>query len=427
MTIDLKKSLACQLGGNPLIKKKKEAGYLSWYELMENVFDSLLNKSIISERVANITLYHGTALSNFPSIYEYGLEANQPQPGAVRGVYLTPDKDLAARYAMTASGNPSKVDITKDGKIPMVLKLVISKPRRIKDMIYDPLDRTDSKYEEYDMNGEEPQSYLAGELEDILRSVEKAAGLPERPKYDNKFHDLISVDLDDFEGVSLYELIMNLGMATPWKEKLDIPRKTIIDIVNKMTKPGQEFASGMLELSNSRTLHRTEGYYTSREQLVTQGKEVSGATIKAVFIPKEHVPDLIGEIEKIAPKMIPGEIRHLYDRRQLFFQKYYYDFRHKDEVGIEDLEKMLETIETEELYFDELAQIISRAIESYDNLEGDDFSDAIDAIIEEMDIAENIMHEDFLNDDLPFTPAGEWVKVDPKVALKVAEEIDKHN
>lgn len=35
--IDLDKSLACEPGGNELVKKKKKSAYLSWNELMENV------------------------------------------------------------------------------------------------------------------------------------------------------------------------------------------------------------------------------------------------------------------------------------------------------------------------------------------------------------------------------------------------------
>lgn len=40
--IDLEDSLACEPGGNQLVKKKKKAGYLSWYELMENVINKLI-------------------------------------------------------------------------------------------------------------------------------------------------------------------------------------------------------------------------------------------------------------------------------------------------------------------------------------------------------------------------------------------------
>ena len=41
--IDLEKSLACEPGGNQLVKKKKKAAYLSYYDLMENIFYNLLN------------------------------------------------------------------------------------------------------------------------------------------------------------------------------------------------------------------------------------------------------------------------------------------------------------------------------------------------------------------------------------------------
>jgi hypothetical protein len=40
-----KKSLADEEGGNPLVKKKKRAAYLSHYDLMENIIDRLLEEA----------------------------------------------------------------------------------------------------------------------------------------------------------------------------------------------------------------------------------------------------------------------------------------------------------------------------------------------------------------------------------------------
>lgn len=44
--IDLDDSLACKPGGNQLVKKKKKAGYLDWYQLMENIYNSLLGEAL---------------------------------------------------------------------------------------------------------------------------------------------------------------------------------------------------------------------------------------------------------------------------------------------------------------------------------------------------------------------------------------------
>lgn len=43
--IDLDKSLACEPGGNELVKKKKKSAYLSWNELMENVIYCLFESN----------------------------------------------------------------------------------------------------------------------------------------------------------------------------------------------------------------------------------------------------------------------------------------------------------------------------------------------------------------------------------------------
>lgn len=49
--IDLDDSLACEPGGNKLVKKKKKSAYLSWYELMEHVCLSLLKKKHFKDDV----------------------------------------------------------------------------------------------------------------------------------------------------------------------------------------------------------------------------------------------------------------------------------------------------------------------------------------------------------------------------------------
>ena len=42
--IDLDKSLASEPGGNQLVKKKKKAAHLSWYDLMESILNKIIKK-----------------------------------------------------------------------------------------------------------------------------------------------------------------------------------------------------------------------------------------------------------------------------------------------------------------------------------------------------------------------------------------------
>jgi hypothetical protein len=122
---------------------------------------------IFQETVFKTTLYHGTRINNLPNILNKGLLMATPLwttgtaiNSGVKAVYLTPDIELAARYA---------VGQNKD-QIPAVLELDISQAKRLAKLAYDPMDREEDAWEQEDGGyGHDDVYSLKHDIEEFIK------------------------------------------------------------------------------------------------------------------------------------------------------------------------------------------------------------------------------------------------------------------
>jgi len=253
--------------------------------------------------VSNMVFYHGTDMDNLPNIARKGLvprsgiewDGGQAFTGVGhQAVYLTPNFELAARYAVGSH----------KGQKPSVLEVQISMSKRFKLLSEDPMDIPDSAWEVEESYDDDRQEVEYG-LESVGREVIKLLGAKQnyrgRPmdiwftvepqdlaKYKKggqpirHTHNLGQAELEFLDGVNVYKALT--GEIIKAIEKSGNPhladRKRIMRLVqNGLKRENWQY----IEIRPDGTMKLTEHYFATREQLMFL-KGLPPSTIKGVWV-----------------------------------------------------------------------------------------------------------------------------------------------
>ena len=253
-----------------------------WLKDNGNLKESIDIKEIISQAsVTAITLFHGTPLKNVPDILRGGLHPKKPEsPGATEAVYLTSNMSLAARYALHWTENTSDLDF-QQGVVPTILEVKLTKNKRVRELIWDPLDRKDSAY---NLDSCETQEH-----EDIMRLEYDIKMLLSNLKLN---HNVITSE--DFD--------IDQHLAAPSVESLDGVNliKSLISFVKnnsknydpKITKIVHNYFANkeynLFTVKDDGTIKASEDWYATREQLF-YGQVIPPSAIKKIWLPYDYL------------------------------------------------------------------------------------------------------------------------------------------
>ncbi len=345
-------------------------------------------REILVEQAHALTLYHGTGLANLPSIMTDGLKAYKPRgaPHGQRGVYLTSNVELSARYAHgELSGNEN----------PIVLEVRISKRKRTKKLVYDPLDRASMWQED---GGYDDEDIIGGAVDHGFKQiVQKLTG--KDLGYRNYTEKILGTshyrEAEDLDGVPLYQNAVRLLMADFGVED----RRAAMKAVQEEWPSGDDW--GDISVSESGTLQITQEWYEGREQLIYP-ESLPPSTIKAVWVKCDQYDlplEAYSETKEFGQEELPGEAKSRYENRDRFFRDHYgKDWSQFDQ---DDLEEVAE--EAEALGMDEIRDVF---------LSGD-----VDKIAMAMDNAGDWIHDEW--GEQQTTGVGCWGKLTPQEALKL--------
>lgn len=267
---------------------------------------------MLKEEIHNITLYHGTPAKNLKNILSKGLRKNTPLGGKdmIPGVYLTSDIELAARYSAEWGERIEQYPVQPCS----ILEIYLSKNKRIKKLRYDPLDRLESLYNEY----ERPENSTLAEIEDIVNKILSNMGI--RINFEIK-------DIEQYDGINIFKLIINLikrqvGNDEFANKNFQINLKFAIGkIIKSITNYENEF----IVIKNDGTIKIMDDIYSQREQLIYP-KDIHFSTIKYIWL-RENDLDNGFPIKPVASskfgfKLIPAEIQEKRENYEEMSRKY---------------------------------------------------------------------------------------------------------
>lgn len=312
---------------------------------------------ILKEAEYSLTYYHGTGFDNLPIILKNGLLQKKPIQGDP-AVYLTPNIDLAARYAV------GEVGTHKFARKPAILELNVSPtPQVIRKMAYDPMDRPDNAW---DYDPSESAEYIAvREVEDeVARFVKKINPRVGYYHFDlDQFANKKREDLFQYNGINLYQILFQIIAET--FQFLD--KKKIYGLI-RQSFPAGKF-NDFFQITPSGTLRVTPGYLTNLNQYQYFHK-LPPSAIKYIWVKEDDFPGIKGlEKKDIAVEELPHETRDKFDALAEMYDKIY-DF-------------IMSSLQDE--YYDELDfnKDLDEWIEEVEEKDGPNGDDAID-ILEEI-------------------------------------------
>lgn len=279
----------------------------------------------LSETVYNLTLFHGTPAKNISKIVQSGkLVAKSPRPGITKGVYLTSDFELAARYAMDwglgAIKNPT-------ANIPVVLELVVSGRKRVNRVKYDPLDRQSAAWDE---EGSDDLYEATRGINYDLRKVLGQFGITETGYL--SVGDLVSftfTEPEDLVGVNIIKSFLDYIKANYPSLMATSARQVKQAVVKTFSGKGYD----QFDIADDGTIKLSQDWYESREQLLYP-RDIPLSAIKAFWIRKtdfEHLTSHSLETKKAGLKLLPQEARgNIEEQKDLLELIAGYDGRFKD-------------------------------------------------------------------------------------------------
>jgi hypothetical protein len=265
-------------------------------------------KQYLNEAVYGLSSYHGTEFENLQSILQTGLVAKSPKGVNQKGVYITPDIELAARYGLNWGLNLyERVKIST----PIVFELYISKPKRTKRLQYDPLDRQENAWST-DSYGETPESEVLAHLESDIWKVISDLGLSKRYDFQHVILQAHDYDLESYDGLNLTR-----DLAKDIMRFYQLPAqryKEVVAATVNVFQSGTDY-EGLMEITDDGTLKLQSDYYESREQLIYP-ENLPISTVKYLWVRVEdfNLPWQAYEDTRVFGfKMLPQEARGLLD------------------------------------------------------------------------------------------------------------------
>lgn len=295
-----------------------------------------------------LSMYHGTYLHNLKSILQKGLKAFVPHgaPHGHKGVYLTGDIQLAARYAFG--------EVPVENAIPIILEVILQK-KKTKKLIYDPLDRhsmwsEDSSYEGSDVD--EATRLIEKGYDNIFKKYSKGERIPYNLRLKLDFNEL-----EDMKNYELYkEILYRLMKIFP-----NIPKRQLTKDIMEEFPPGHFFEH--VEISNNGTIQIDPSYFQGIEQSIYPNKDLSPKTIRYIWVRPEDFPNLdesnVLETKKFGKKELPGEAIDRHNKITSFLNNLTY-------ISSDDNFKEL-AYRSEEYDFDDIAKLLYQAQEELTN------------------------------------------------------------
>jgi hypothetical protein len=384
--------------------------------------------------VRNLKLFHGTQIKNLESILATGLVAQKgPRVSnsyGQNGIYLTPDFELAARYGV----NMNRLET------PVVLELVLSKPKRIKQLQYDPLDRPESAWDE-DSGGDwypgfDTFRYLRDLVPDtlaILLKLKSGKDIGWISRY-----DVFDADngLDGLEGMNVYKEVYRF--IVPWLEKEGYDHiardrhRIITAMVKAFDRSGLSDGTEDIDISENGVITRNSGYYENKGQLI-YNRNIPPVAIKYVWVRSSDYPEMKEHaisVEKYGVKDLPHEFKNKLEEGRSVAET----LAHDDylDLGTYKPEEYIELFLS--LNFDEttdaiklLRELVAALEEEPEDQESDEWKAWEEKVldIEERGhhIFENVsefVDEDWGGDNI--SSYDEWLKLDKPTAIKLKHE-----
>ena len=245
---------------------------------------------LLSEAVHRIELYHGTSLKNAKNIMKTGLtpaggegwgEGWGGGGGMMRAkklgsLYFTGEKGTAARYA-------------KKFDVPVVLKVVITKPERVNKIAVDPADDPldNSVFDNVRHFDESPLHDLAMELNRFAKKRGWGRNVfAERGGYDNPI-------LPDFEFIRDHERALkrfNLYKSTKKWLETNLPKSQAKNEYRNFLRNFRPGEYGYVHIRNNGSLRIDSNYLADQHQLMYPD-ELPPASIKEVWVEVEALQE----------------------------------------------------------------------------------------------------------------------------------------
>lgn len=341
-------------------------------------------------QVHGLTVYHGTDGKNLSNILSEGLKAFKADRWQPKSVYLTYDKETAARYAVN--------NFMRSHSLPVILEIYLSGKKRIKNIIRDELDRPEeAQYEDTSMiDGNENILSLETDIKRIL-NINSYGMLYNFPI------DLNVPEITDLRGKNIYKAILDYGR----QNNLNIQdlKKKMFEIIPPETDY-EEF-----DIAPDGSIRMTQSHYENMHQQ-RYPKNLPPPVIKYVWV--ANVPENMSsgkEQISIAPKLLANEAIDIFKNLQNITNKYY----SSNQLDNEKMQDIFDTIKDDDNYhlFKDMYSDFENAIENND-------SEAFLELLQNLDQAINDeWFDDHYLDPVVFT------KFNPQEALAVVNLILK--
>lgn len=300
-----------------LSRAKPNARGRQWPVLPPDILESILSGETRSSairrarlRIADlrgITLYHGTSLETAARIAREGIRSFSGDqwsgnPGVVNAgtdaIYLTPDFELAARYAKGLAGD----------RDPVVLECRIS-GRHMKKLRTDPMDTWEDAWDDMGSGYHElPQHHddlhrLQNDITDFLGK--RGVRVP--------FFQAFPDDFDRYDGLNIYKLALKYIRQGP----PDRARETFRALREEFP-PGDH---GFYHIRPDGTVRLDSSYWDEAHQLQYAPRErqrgarptkLPPAAIKAAWVPAGMAPPS-AETREVRPRNLPCESKEKFD------------------------------------------------------------------------------------------------------------------
>lgn len=250
----------------------------------DTFLDNFLNKE-----AHRVKLFHGTHLENLDSILSEGL---------INNVYLTPSIERATRYALGPNLS----------KNPIILELILTKPRRLKKLHWDPLDREEDvyidSYNDYYAPYEEELQEIEDSINDYFANYLKIS-LPSR--YQGLFTVTRNEGLHLLDGINIYkELLHYTAKAFNNDYRFKQNRNKFLGIIKDFFPIGD--LNNYIKITPTGTFRLKPEYFEILKQLHYQKKYISPAAIKALWIRSKDFPEIQSNtISNFGAELLPDE------------------------------------------------------------------------------------------------------------------------
>lgn len=352
-------------------------------------------------------MYHGTGVSNLPGIMQKGLQLNVPRTTTgvkTPAIYLTPNIELAARYAM---GGLSTAPLNR---IPVVLEIKLFGKKRHNKMVSDPLDRADNAWQDHFEYSKDER------LEDLERDIVNFVNnIAKRYKFGNVNLTMMPKSFpDEIEGLHrfpLYNYIHSIIAKLSGKLYPSI-RGDISKYILQYFPPDETYADGEVAINNSGTLYLTPEFWQNQHQNV-YSRIIPPKAIKAVWVRKSDFPNVSGEEKDFGHEILPSEVvdEFEYTKKKLEdvgekAKKIVYGYEEEDkDYYVDELEELKQGIDD-----DVIINLIDKLIANIDkDIDFDSILDKLDSRGLEMS---SYAHDDYHVGKSIVKDVTTWVRVE---------------